>query len=197
MAIVPARKKLPAREKLLKAAGELFYDHGITATGIDAVIARAGVAKMSLYNNFKSKSELVAAYIDARHQEWLDLYAKRSTDLSNGWERVLAVFDAYRDHAEFDYENGFRGCGLLNAAAEMPANSTERAAVNRHKQEVKAIVKRELSELPITEPGRIEQLTEHVCFLLEGSISLAGLAADTQAIERARTMADQLIEQSL
>lgn len=197
MAIVPARKKLPAREKLLKAAGELFYDHGITATGIDAVIARAGVAKMSLYNNFKSKSELVAAYIDARHQEWLDLYAKRSTDLSNGWERVLAVFDAYRDHAEFDYENGFRGCGLLNAAAEMPANSAERAAVNRHKQEVKAIVKRELSELPITEPGRIEQLTEHVCFLLEGSISLAGLAADTQAIERARTMADQLIEQSL
>ena len=197
MAIVPVRKKLPAREKLLKAAGELFYDHGITATGIDAVIARAGVAKMSLYNNFKSKSELVAAYIDARHQEWLDLYAKRSTDLSNGWERVLAVFDAYQDHAEFDYENGFRGCGLLNAAAEMPANSTERAAVNRHKQEVKAIVKRELSELPITEPGRIEQLTEHVCFLLEGSISLAGLAADTQAIERARTMADQLIEQSL
>ena len=189
--------RLRAREKLLKAAGELFYDHGITATGIDAVIARAGVAKMSLYNNFKSKSELVAAYIDARHQEWLDLYAKRSTDLSNGWERVLAVFDAYRDHAEFDYENGFRGCGLLNAAAEMPANSTERAAVNRHKQEVKAIVKRELSELPITEPGRIEQLTEHVCFLLEGSISLAGLAADTQAIERARTMADQLIEQSL
>ena len=197
MAIVPARKKLPAREKLLKAAGELFYDHGITATGIDAVIARAGVAKMSLYNNFKSKSELVAAYIDARHQEWLDLYAKRSADLSNGWERVLAVFDAYRDHAEFDYENGFRGCGLLNAAAEMPANSAERVAVNRHKQEVKAIVKRELSELPITEPGRIEQLTEHVCFLLEGSISLAGLAADTQAIERARTMADQLIEQSL
>lgn len=197
MAIVPARKKLPAREKLLKAAGELFYDHGITATGIDAVIARAGVAKMSLYNNFKSKSELVAAYIDARHKEWLDLYAKRSTDLSNGWERVLAVFDAYQDHAEFDYENGFRGCGLLNAAAEMPANSAERVAVNRHKQEVKAIVKRELSELPITEPGRIEQLTEHVCFLLEGSISLAGLAADTQAIERARTMADQLIEQSL
>ena len=40
MAIVPARKKLPAREKLLKAAGELFYDHGITATGIDAVIGQ-------------------------------------------------------------------------------------------------------------------------------------------------------------
>ncbi|MGB0303127.1 MAG: TetR/AcrR family transcriptional regulator, partial [Alteromonas oceani] len=59
--------RVSARDKLLKAAGELFYDHGITATGVDAVITRAGVAKMSLYNNFKSKSELIAAYIDARH----------------------------------------------------------------------------------------------------------------------------------
>ncbi len=187
----------PAREKLLKAAGELFYDHGIVATGIDAVISRAGVAKMSLYNNFKSKSELVAAYIDARHQEWLNLYEKRSGELPNGWERVLAVFDAYQDHAEFDYENGFRGCGLLNAAAEMPANSIERQAVNKHKLEVKTIVKRELAELPLTEPDNLGQLTEHVCFLLEGSISLAGLSADTHAIQRARTMADKLIEQSL
>ena len=189
--------RLSAREKLLKAAGELFYDQGIIATGIDAVITRAGVAKMSLYNNFKSKSELVAAYIDTRHQEWLALYAKRSAELPNGWERVLAIFDAYKDHAEFDYENGFRGCGLLNAAAEMPANSPERAAVHRHKQEVKSIVKRELSELPLTHPNNIEQLAEHLCFLLEGSISLAGLSSDTLAIDRARTMADQLIEQSL
>ncbi|GGF62272.1 TetR/AcrR family transcriptional regulator [Alteromonas lipolytica] len=191
--------KITAREKLLKAAGELFYNNGITATGIDSVINRAGVAKMSLYNNFKSKSDLVAAYIDARHQEWLDLYAIRSANLANGWERVLAIFDAYQDHAEFDYQNGFRGCGLLNAAAEMPANSIEREAVNRHKQEVRAIVHQQLSELPFTDdsPAHLTQLTEHICFLLEGAISLAGLSKDTGAITRARTMADQLIEQAL
>lgn len=191
--------KVTAREKLLKAAGELFYNQGITATGIDAVITRAGVAKMSLYNNFKSKSELVAAYIEARHQEWLDLFAQRSANLANGWERVLAVFDAYQDHAEFDYENGFRGCGLLNAAAEMPAGSEERQAVNRHKQEVRNIVKSQLSELPLTDdsPQHLAQLTEHICFLLEGSISLAGLAKDVTAIKRARAMADSLIEQAL
>ena len=169
--------RVSARDKLLKAAGELFYDHGITATGVDAVITRAGVAKMSLYNNFKSKSELIAAYIDARHQEWLDLFARRSDNLSNGWERVLAVFDAYQDHAEFDYQNGFRGCGLLNAAAEMPAGSQEREAVNRHKQEVREIVINQLNELPLTEESgnTAASLAEHICFLLEGSISLAGL----------------------
>ena len=191
--------RVSARDKLLKAAGELFYDHGITATGVDAVITRAGVAKMSLYNNFKSKSELIAAYIDARHQEWLDLFARRSDNLSNGWERVLAVFDAYQDHAEFDYQNGFRGCGLLNAAAEMPAGSQELEAVNRHKQEVREIVINQLNELPLTEESgnTAASLAEHICFLLEGSISLAGLSRDVHAISRARTMADKLIERAL
>ena len=191
--------RVSARDKLLKAAGELFYDHGITATGVDAVITRAGVAKMSLYNNFKSKSELIAAYIDARHQEWLALFARRSDNLSNGWERVLAVFDAYQDHAEFDYQNGFRGCGLLNAAAEMPAGSQEREAVNRHKQEVREIVINQLNELPLTEESgnTAASLAEHICFLLEGSISLAGLSRDVHAISRARAMADKLIERAL
>ena len=191
--------RVSAREKLLKAAGELFYDHGITATGVDAVITRAGVAKMSLYNNFKSKSDLIAAYIDARHQEWLDLFAQRSANPSNGWERVLAVFDAYQDHAEFDYQNGFRGCGLLNAAAEMPAGSPEREAVNRHKQQVREIVINQLSELPLTEESEnaAASLAEHICFLLEGSISLAGLSRDVNAISRARAMADKLIERAL
>ena len=191
--------RVSAREKLLKAAGELFYDHGITATGVDAVITRAGVAKMSLYNNFKSKSDLIAAYIDARHQEWLDLFAQRSANLSNGWERVLAVFDAYQDHAEFDYQNGFRGCGLLNAAAEMPAGSPEREAVNRHKKQVREIVINQLSELPLTEESEnaAASLAEHICFLLEGSISLAGLSRDVNAISRARAMADKLIERAL
>ncbi len=67
----------PARERLLQAAAELFYDEGISATGIDAIIQRAGVAKQSLYNNFTSKAELVATYLEHRHAEWLGLYEKR------------------------------------------------------------------------------------------------------------------------
>ena len=54
--------KLPARERLLRAAAELFYSDGVGATGIDSITARAGVAKMSLYNNFSSKADLVDAY---------------------------------------------------------------------------------------------------------------------------------------
>ena len=63
-----------ARERLLDAAGRLFYADGIAATGINAITAEAGVARMSLYNNFASRDELMLAYIEARHQEWLGLY---------------------------------------------------------------------------------------------------------------------------
>ena len=56
-----ARRAGTARERLLAAASRLFYAQGMTATGIDAVTAEAGVAKMSLYNNFSSKEELMRA----------------------------------------------------------------------------------------------------------------------------------------
>lgn len=65
------QKRRPAYDRLMQAAIELFYNHGISATGIDAIVARAGVAKKSLYNNFTSKADLVSQYLEARHAEWL------------------------------------------------------------------------------------------------------------------------------
>ena len=115
---------LPVRERLLAAAAVLFYEQGIAATGIDSITKRAGVAKQSLYNHFASKAELVAAYLQVRHQEWLDLYAKRLQAAATPQAGVLAVFAAYQDHAERAYEHGFRGCGLLNAAADLPEGVT-------------------------------------------------------------------------
>ena len=56
-----------ARERLLAAASELFYDEGVHTVGIDRVIERAGVAKASLYNTFGSKDELVRAYLEQKH----------------------------------------------------------------------------------------------------------------------------------
>ncbi len=67
-----------AKDEILDAAASMFYDQGINSTGINSIIARANVAKMSLYNHFPTKADLVSAYIAARHQEWLDLYAKRA-----------------------------------------------------------------------------------------------------------------------
>src|SRR5256885_705956 len=56
-----------ARERLLAAASELFYEEGVHTVGIDRVIERAGVAKATLYSAFGSKEKLVRAYLQARH----------------------------------------------------------------------------------------------------------------------------------
>lgn len=182
----------PARDKLMQAAMALFYDHGIAGTGIDAITARAGVAKKSLYNNFASKSDLVAAYLSARHAEWLDLYAARLAGGTDPRAGVLAVFDAYQDHAEAAYEQGFRGCGLLNAAAELEAGDAGRAAVRRHKEEVEALLATHLRALfPDTAEARAEELS----FLLEGAMARAGLEGNSARLTRARQIAARLLEE--
>jgi AcrR family transcriptional regulator len=180
-----------ARGRILEAASRRFYDDGIAATGIDAITAEAGVAKMSLYNNFASKAALVEAYLVARHEEWLGLYRARCAEATTARERVLAVFDAYLDHASSAYEHGFRGCGLLNAAAELPAGDPGRAAVRQHKEQVEAIVRGHLEE--ITDADHAGRLAEHLSFLLEGAVARAGLEGTPARLVDARALADDLL----
>ena len=118
---------LPVRERLLAAAAVLFYEQGIAATGIDSITKRA--------------------YLQVRHQEWLDLYAKRLQAAATPQAGVLAVFAAYQDHAERAYEHGFRGCGLLNAAAELPVGADGRDIVRAHKEQVEQILHSHLQAL--------------------------------------------------
>ncbi|MFI8063448.1 TetR/AcrR family transcriptional regulator [Acinetobacter baumannii] len=182
-----------ARQKILDAAATLFYNDGITATGINTVTAKADVAKMSRNNNFSSKGELVDAYIAARHQEWLDLYQKRLEKTKTAKEAILAVFDAYQDHAEFAYEKGFRGCGLLNAAAEFPANSSGRNAVRQHKEQVEAIVAEHLNHL-LKDSQRVSYIASQLSFLLEGSMARAGLEGSSRQLQLARQMAEDILD---
>jgi AcrR family transcriptional regulator len=90
----PPHGRRTARERLLAAANELFYAEGVQTVGIDRIIERAGVAKASLYNSFRSKEDLVQAYLRSRH----DGTSERLTDAINQREdpreRLLAVFDS-------------------------------------------------------------------------------------------------------
>ncbi|EKN6086430.1 TetR/AcrR family transcriptional regulator [Yersinia enterocolitica] len=193
MAHLPADSET-AYEKLLNAARVLFYNHGINGTGIDAIVKRAGVAKKSLYNNFASKDELVATYLMVRHEEWLALYDRRFQVAGTPRERVMAVFSAYGDHADYAYENGFRGCGLLNAAAELRAGTPGRQAVREHKEEVENILAVHLTELMNGNAESARSMARHFAFLLEGSISRAGLEGNSNCVMQAGLIAEQMME---
>ena len=83
------------RDQLIDTAEELFYQHGFNATGIDKILAEAGVAKMTLYNHFKSKDALIEAALqrrDERFRDWLSAQVESKADTPR--ERLLGLFDA-------------------------------------------------------------------------------------------------------
>lgn len=194
MTISPIQTTKSAHDRLLDAASTLFYSDGITATGIDTIVKRAGVAKKSLYNNFASKADLVTAYLEARHAEWLTLYDIRLRQTTTPRDRLMAVFLAYEDHAEHAYERGFRGCGLLNAAAELPAGDAGRAVVRGHKEQVEALLAQHVGDMLGDDSQRTAQLAHHLAFLLEGAMARAGLEGRSDCLRQARDMADAMLE---
>lgn len=179
-----------ARERLLDAAGRLFSVQGVAATGINAITAEAGVAKMSLYNSFSSKQALVAAHVRSRHEALLRSYEARVETAQDPAGRVMAMFDAYLEHARADHANGFRGCGLLNIAGELPLGDPVRAMIAAHKAEIEQRLR---AELEAAGADYAERTARHLSLLLEGAMSRAGLEGTSTMIQQARELAVQLL----
>src|SRR3954463_12602977 len=89
----PAPGKAAARDRLLSAANELFYDEGVRAVGIDRVIERAGVAKASLYSAFGSKEELIRSYLGGRPAARRLRLEQKLAGYPTAREKILGVFD--------------------------------------------------------------------------------------------------------
>jgi AcrR family transcriptional regulator len=186
--------RAPAKDRLLDAAAELFYRQGVSATGIDTITAHAGVAKMSLYNNFSSKADLVRAYLERRLNEWQSFYKQRLEAAKTPKEKVLAVFDSYVDHAALSYQWGFRGCGLLNAAAELDVDDPARSTVIFQKEEAERLFREHLAELRPSDTDWVNGTAEHLSFLLEGAMARSGLEGHDGRLISARRIALSLLE---
>src|SRR5215468_323410 len=113
-----AEARVPARQRILEAASEMFYREGVRAVGIDTIIARSGVAKMSLYRNFPSKDALVTAWLEDRNERfwrrWERAEATRTGDPRAQLEAILDMVAATASHPKW------RGCPFLNTGTEFP-----------------------------------------------------------------------------
>ena len=89
-----------ARERLLAAANELFYNEGVHTVGIDRIIEQAGVAKASLYNTFGSQDELVRAYLETRDASVAQRITRAVDRYDTPCERLLAVFEELRESSQ-------------------------------------------------------------------------------------------------
>src|SRR5699024_6759597 len=153
----------------------------------------AGVATMSLYNNFSSKEELMRACIEARPREWVTPFRPRAEAAASPTARARAVSDAYLDHAPLASEHGFRGRGLPNAAAALPAGSAARATWRHHTAQTEQIRAAELTPAGAEDPA---STAEHLSFLLEAAMSRAGLDGTPDRPRAARRRAVAIMDRA-
>ncbi|MGY1709831.1 TetR/AcrR family transcriptional regulator [Geodermatophilus sp. SYSU D00758] len=192
--MVPTPATPPARERLISAAAELFYESGIAATGVDAVLRRAGVSPATMYAHFAGKDALVAAYLEQRHQQWRAVWDEVLAERDDTRERLLSVFDALTRFRE--RSGSHRGCGFLAAATELPAAHPGRQWVAADT----ALLTGRLSALARDAGApRPEDLAADLLLLYDGA--LAGLArnaavpgsAGPEPLGRARAAAQALL----
>lgn len=177
------------RERLLDVASRLFYAEGIHAVGIDRVVAEAGVAKTTLYAHFSSKDELVAAYL-ARHSTWWAAAVEERVAATRPARavpapRVLAAFDVLAERASAP---GYRGCPIINAAAEFPGPGPVAEQIAAHRRRVRDT----FSELNASIDGDTE-LLDVIVALYDGAMSGAYLDHDPTVVESARRGAEELL----
>ncbi|WP_333676310.1 TetR/AcrR family transcriptional regulator [Dyella sp.] len=107
-----------ARERVLAVAADLFYRKGIRAVGVEEVVNEAGVAKISLYRNFKSKDDLIVAYLERRQLEFSRQWEERFSPFADDPRAMLeAIMDFL---ARRIAQAGYRGCPFINYANEFP-----------------------------------------------------------------------------
>ncbi|MBC6463668.1 TetR/AcrR family transcriptional regulator [Actinomadura sp. HBU206391] len=112
-----AGQESPARRRILRTAGLLFYAEGIRAVGIDRIIAEAGVAKATFYSHFPAKDDLVRVYLAEQSRRQRAAVHEVQASGIPPTEVLLAVFEAI---GELGCGPGFRGCAFINAAVEYP-----------------------------------------------------------------------------
>ncbi|HEY0832801.1 MAG TPA: TetR/AcrR family transcriptional regulator [Azospirillum sp.] len=179
-----------ARERILETATELFYREGIRAVGVDTIIARSGVAKMSLYRNFASKDDLVCAWLEDTGRsfwDWWDrIVARAPGDPRAQIAALFAALGKWRAHP------AFRGCPFINTAIEYrDTDHPGRAIAEAHRREVR----RRFTELAAAAGARQPALlADQLLLLLHGAYAGGPCASAQHAAAVLVGAADALVD---
>jgi AcrR family transcriptional regulator len=178
-----------ARERLLAAANELFYEEGVHTVGIERVLERAGVAKASLYTTFGSKDELVRAYLEARAERRRRRISERIARHDDPRARILSIFELM---GELAAEPTFRGCAFYNASAEGPRKETKTTRVGTDQRSWTRALFTELArDAGAADP---EGVARQLVLLYDGAMVGASMDRDPSAPAVARQMAEVLLD---
>jgi AcrR family transcriptional regulator len=178
--------------KILETASRLFYEQGYHLTGINQVIAEAGVAKASFYYHFSSKEDLCIAYLEKRHQDWFGWLREEIDQSKEPSERLLSLFTFLERWLS---NSDFRGCAFLNITAEFPSPDNKiRLLVVSHKDALQAYITQLVDSLDIpASENNSAYLVNAIYLLFEGTICQCQMYRTTEFIQSTKGIVNQLI----
>ncbi len=172
------------RERVMRAAYDLFSRQGTRTVGVDAVISKAGVAKMTLYRNFASKDDLILAFLERRETLWTHGWVRSQSQLRGDTpvQRLLAIFEIF---GEWFAQPDFEGCSFITTLLEVTnRDSAVRRASVQHLANIRGYLCELATQAGVADP---DSFARQWHILMKGSI-VAGAEGDTQAAARAREL---------
>ena len=189
-----AQQSASTRERIVAAASKLFYGEGIGRVSMDAVAEGAGVTKRTLYYHFRSKDDLVAAYLDGRDQPSLALFQRWFEATQGGLaEKIRGIFTNLAVSARHPK---WKGCGFLRTTAElahMPGHPAIKVGAG-HKKRFEGWMCGVIEAEGI---GDGLPLARQIVLLLDGSFAVTLLHRDPSYMETAGEAAFSLVRSAL
>ncbi len=182
--VAGSRARPSGRERVLEAAYALFTEHGTRNVGVDRVIERAGVAKMTFYRNFATKADLIQSVLDRRGERWTEQLfaeaARRSDDAVSQLQVLFDILDEWIHRIDFD------GCTFITSLIEAwPDDKVILGAARHHLGQIHERVRLLASRAGLDDPARVASAWD---VLLRGAIVCAQ-AGDLDAMRTARDLA--------
>jgi len=180
------------RQHIVETASDLFYRQGYNLTGINEIIAQAGIAKATLYSHFKSKDDICLAYLQFLNTAFLKDIAAVARKKEHGKAQILGLFDFLK---EFYKSKTFNGCWCIRTAAEIPLeNERIRTEIHQLKVNFIALITQLVTvNFPEKSDTSSEQLARQIYVLYEGAVAESHLHGEEWPINAARAICETIL----
>jgi AcrR family transcriptional regulator len=173
------------KEHIVETASRLFYEQGYNATGINQIIAEAGVAKASLYQHFPSKEDLLAEYLTRESARTMESLTKEVARHDTLQDKITAIFD---NLGRIIRKSEFQGCQFLNIVSEIPASDARiRGLIQKQKNDIRQLFKSVLKE------EKKQDLADEFYLLFEAALIAGKVHQAEWTIRTAKNIAAKLI----
>lgn len=185
------------RDTVLDTAEVLFERQGFVATGVSQITDDAGIAPMTLYNNFDTKDDLILSVLTRRSDRFIETITHKMEKAGDDpIARIRSIFMAIDQwiRTEMKSPDGFAGCTFIKAAIEFSASShPAHEAARDHKKELIALFATNVKAAGFSNP---KELALSLHLLADGAIAQAQMLNDPRSVKRALSIAETLLERS-